>query len=67
MFSTQRLLTSFVLLLAHCTLTYAPADKPEADWVQLFNGKDLTGWTPKIRGYAWVRTSGTLFELKTEC
>jgi hypothetical protein len=21
-------------------------------WVQLFNGKDLTGWTPKIRGYA---------------
>jgi hypothetical protein len=21
------------------------------EWVQLFNGKDLTGWTPKIRGY----------------
>ncbi|NNC87963.1 MAG: DUF1080 domain-containing protein [Akkermansiaceae bacterium] len=25
--------------------------KPEAGkWVSLFNGKDLTGWTPKIRG-----------------
>jgi hypothetical protein len=21
------------------------------EWVQLFNGKDLTGWTPKISGY----------------
>ncbi|MEQ8838872.1 MAG: DUF1080 domain-containing protein, partial [Lacipirellulaceae bacterium] len=20
------------------------------EWIQLFNGKDLTGWTPKIRG-----------------
>src|SRR5437660_1446394 len=20
-------------------------------WVQLFNGKDLDGWTPKIKGY----------------
>ena len=26
-----------------------PADKPE-EWTQLFNAKDLTGWTPKIRG-----------------
>jgi hypothetical protein len=23
----------------------------EGQWIQLFNGKDLTGWTPKIRGY----------------
>ena len=22
----------------------------EENWVSLFNGKDLTGWTPKIRG-----------------
>lgn len=26
--------------------TVAPA--PEADWIQLFNGRDLSGWTPKI-------------------
>ncbi len=23
----------------------------EEEWVQLFNGKDLEGWTPKIKGY----------------
>lgn len=22
-----------------------------SEWIQLFNGKDLTGWTPKIRGH----------------
>ncbi len=33
----------------------ASAEKaPEAkksEWIQLFNGKDLTGWSPKIRGH----------------
>lgn len=24
----------------------------EGQWIQLFNGKNLDGWTPKIRGYA---------------
>jgi len=32
------------------------ADKPAAEakgkWIQLFNGKDLTGWKPKIKGHA---------------
>lgn len=28
----------------------APADRQ--DWIQLFNGKTLDGWTPKIKGYA---------------
>jgi hypothetical protein len=23
-----------------------------AEWISLFNGKDLSGWTPKIKGYA---------------
>jgi hypothetical protein len=29
------------------TATFA-ADKPAEDWVPLFNGRDLAGWTPKI-------------------
>jgi len=32
----------------------APAEEPktqDADWVPLFNGKNLDGWTPKITGY----------------
>lgn len=30
------------------------AEKAEAEgtWIQLFNGKDLTGWTPKFKGHA---------------
>jgi len=24
---------------------------PQTEWIQLFNGKDLGGWTPKIRGH----------------
>lgn len=27
------------------------ADKGETQWIQLFNGKDLTGWTPKFTGH----------------
>ena len=23
----------------------------DSEWIQLFNGEDLTGWTPKIRGF----------------
>jgi hypothetical protein len=26
-------------------------DEPDGRWIQLFNGRDLTGWTPKIKGY----------------
>jgi hypothetical protein len=30
------------------------AETPEAEpeWIQLFNGRDLTGWAPKFRGHA---------------
>ena len=26
--------------------------QPGSEWIQLFNGKDLSGWTPKLSGYA---------------
>jgi hypothetical protein len=29
-----------------------PPAAADGDWIQLFNGKDLTGWTPKIVGHA---------------
>jgi hypothetical protein len=37
--------TAALLLAATCQL-----HAEEGKWVSLFNGKDLTGWTPKIRG-----------------
>ena len=35
----------------------------EEDWIQLFNGKDLKGWTPKIRGYELGDNFGNTFRV----
>ncbi|MDR1817343.1 MAG: DUF1080 domain-containing protein [Puniceicoccales bacterium] len=32
-------------------------------WLQLFNGKDLDGWTPKIRGFAVGENFGNTFRV----
>ena len=41
------------LLFLAVLVGLAPAavaqDKPDGEWIQLFNGKNLDGWTPKIR------------------
>lgn len=38
---------------AHADDKKAPSDGKTADgWISLFNGKDLTGWTPKISSFA---------------
>src|SRR5688572_22366714 len=36
--------------LAFCALALLPtlANAADEDWIQLFNGRDLTGWTPKL-------------------
>lgn len=42
------------LICYFATPATAPAadlSPSDANWIQLFNGKDLEGWTPKIRGY----------------
>ena len=39
-----------------------PADSGE--WIQLFNGKDLTGWTPKIVGHAAGDNYADTFRVK---
>lgn len=42
---------TLLALLAAPTLTSAQAAATAHAWLSLFNGRDLTGWTPKIRGY----------------
>ncbi|MGI6073624.1 MAG: 3-keto-disaccharide hydrolase [Fermentimonas sp.] len=34
------------------------------EWIQLFNGKDLTGWTPKITGYEVGDNFGRTFRVE---
>ena len=45
-----RLSARFAATLALFTCWISPSPAFAEEWVQLFNGKDLTGWTPKIRG-----------------
>jgi Domain of Unknown Function (DUF1080) len=48
-----RMLSLAIVALA-VALPAAPADEPKPKddgWVPLFNGKNLDGWTPKIKGY----------------
>jgi hypothetical protein len=43
-------------------LILMPACSQKSDeWIQLFNGKDLTGWTPKIVGYPAGENFGNTF------
>jgi hypothetical protein len=34
------------------------------DWIQLFNGKNLDGWVPKIKGYALRENFGDTFRVE---
>ena len=42
----------FAAVAFFVALTVAAAgENEEGKWIQLFNGKDLAGWTPKFQGY----------------
>jgi len=46
-------LTNLIFAAVSCCLTVQAEDKNSADdggWITLFNGKDLSGWTPKFSG-----------------
>lgn len=47
-----RVLACALAMGAAAPLTQAADDADASDWIPLFNGKDLDGWIPKIRGYA---------------
>lgn len=40
------------------------ADAPGNGWVSLFNGEDLEGWTPKIRGYEYGENYANTFRVE---
>jgi hypothetical protein len=39
-------------------------EKAKVGWIALFNGKDLDGWTPKIRGYPAGENFGDTFRVE---
>jgi hypothetical protein len=42
----------------------AAADDAGQDWIQLFNGRDLTGWRVKIAGYPVDQNFGDTFRVE---
>ncbi|MFK7822346.1 MAG: DUF1080 domain-containing protein [Planctomycetaceae bacterium] len=44
--------------------TDSSAKQKKSEWIQLFNGKDLTGWTPKIRYHKLGENFGNTFRVE---
>ena len=44
--------------------SHDPAAVVQNEWIQLFNGRDLTGWTPKITGYELGDNFGDTFRVE---
>lgn len=62
MIQSTRLAGLVLLLIVSMPLGLAAAE--DSPWIQLFNGKDLTGWTPKIRGHAAGENFGNTFRVE---
>src|SRR6516165_1593887 len=66
----RHVLGSFALLILFPIGLILPVsaqttEKPrESGWVSLFNGKDLEGWTPKIKGYELGDNFGNTFRVE---
>lgn len=57
------LATALLPVPGHSAETAPSAARPE-DWIQLFNGRDLEGWVPKIRGHAAGDNFGRTFRVE---
>ena len=52
-------------LLWICHAASSPAAEPQSgDWIQLFNGNNLDGWTPKIKGHQLGDNFGNTFRVE---
>lgn len=54
----------FLCILTGLASPCFAGEYPPGEWVSLFNGKDLSGWTPKIRGYAAGENFGNTFRVE---
>ncbi len=59
------LLACFSLLFTGQAYSQQREDAPpKAEWIQLFNGQDLSGWTPKIRHHELGDNYGNTFRVE---
>jgi hypothetical protein len=57
-------LLSIPFLFLSAAAVAQDAKPAEPGWISLFNGKDLTGWTPKIKGYELGDNFGNTFRVE---
>lgn len=62
----RRLIAVALCAAAALSCASAPesAARPDPGWVPLFNGENLDGWTPKIRGYEAGENFGNTFRVE---
>jgi hypothetical protein len=64
-FSLLFVVTSgFIALVSPCSSRAEDQAPKPGVWVSLFNGQDLTGWTPKIKGYELGNNFGDTFRVE---
>lgn len=61
--------TSSIVLGLSCfsfvvAVTAMSQEKTEGEWIQLFNGKNLDGWTVKVKGYPVGENYGNTFRVE---
>jgi hypothetical protein len=58
----KKIILFLFLLKIHFLIAQLP-QVPQKEWEQMFNGKDLTGWDVKIRGYELNDNFGSTFRI----
>src|SRR5690606_27515480 len=53
-----------VPLMLGCVNAFAADRADDEEWIQLFNGKNLDGWTPKITGYEYGENYANTFRVE---
>jgi enterochelin esterase family protein len=60
----KALLLANLLLASGAGFAQTPAAASAEEWIPLFNGKDLSGWTPKIAKHALGENFGNTFRVE---
>jgi len=62
--SKRIVILTCVMCVSSCVVLLADEENNSKKWIQLFNGKNLDGWTPKIRGYKLGENYGNTFRVE---
>ena len=58
------LLLGLILMVTLCGCVPEQGCQYNNKWIDMFNGKDLSGWTPKVTGYRINENPGNLFRVE---